>query len=669
MSGEATRALPGNKQASVALVGNPNTGKTTLFNALTGLNHRVGNYPGVTVEWKAGSWKAGGRDLELVDLPGTYSLIPRSADEAVVRDTLRGLVPERPRPDLVVVILDASNLERNLYLLTQVSELDLPMVAALNMGDIAESKGISVDAQALSGGLGVPVVPIRANRREGLADLQRAVLEVLAAPGSALAPHPHAQDHRPGSAEDVRAHYLWIRQVLKGALKRPDRPVRTVSDRVDQVLTHKAWGSLAFLAVMALMFQFLFNWAQPVMNGMTGVVGWLGSLLAGLLPAGVLRSLLLDGVVAGVGAVVTFLPQIAILFLFIAVLEDCGYMARTAFLMDKLLAKAGLSGKSFIPMLSSYACAVPGIMATRTIESRKDRMVTILVLPLMSCSARLPVYTIFIAAFVPNLKVLGLFRLQGLTLLGLYLVGLAVAVPVAWLLRRTYFKGEVSHFIMELPSYKWPDGRTVFLRVWKQCLAFLRRAGTVTFSVTVLVWALSYFPRPASVVEHFRGLKAAASAAPAPGLSAAALDRQEAGQLLRDSYLGRLGRATEPAFRPLGWDWRIAMAAIASFPAREVVVATLSTIFNLGRGGDDGEALSQVLKKARWPDGRPLFTLATALSIMVFFALCMQCVSTLAVMRSETGTWVWPAFAFVYMTALAYVAAMAAFQFGTWMGW
>jgi ferrous iron transport protein B len=659
-------------QATVVLVGNPNTGKTTLFNALTGLNQRVANYPGVTVEWKSGSWVAGDREVSLVDLPGSYSLKPRSADEAVVLDTLSGRVQGLPKPDLILVILDASNLDRNLYLCSQVCELGLPMVLALNMGDVAESRGLKLDPERLEKNLGLPVVAIQANRRLGLDILARRVGQTLHGLAALPAPpRPHENDLTLGSSEDVKAHYGWIRRMLEGALTRPMQPVSTFSDRVDKVLVHRFWGSLILVGVMALLFQSVFTWARPVMDAINGLMSMLGRAAGGMLAEGPVKSLLVNGAVAGAGAVLTFVPQIAALFLFIAVLEDCGYMARSAFLMDKLLSKAGLSGKSFIPMLSSFACAVPGIMSTRTIESWKDRLATMVVAPLMSCSARLPVYFILIAAFVPDRPVVGFLRMQGLVLLGLYALGLAVAVPVAWLLKKFWLKGETPAFIMELPSYKWPDPRTVFQRVLHQVRAFVWNAGTLIFSVAILVWALSYFPRSTGIQNRYQRLRAdPALQVLTPEERRATLDgldADQAGEELRQSLMGRMGRALEPAFRPLGWDWRISMAALASFPAREVVVATLGTIFNLGSqtSGQPTQALGDVLKKARWPDGRPLFTLATALSIMVFFALCCQCASTLSVMRQESGGWGWPAFTFTYMTALAYVAALAVYQIGS----
>jgi ferrous iron transport protein B len=647
------------------LVGNPNGGKTTLFNALTGLTQHTGNYPGVTVEWHDGSWQLGGCEATLLDLPGAYSLNPHSADEAVVRDVLAGRVESCPRPVAVVALLDASNLERSLYLLSQVLELGLPVVVALNMVDVAASKGIRVDAAILARRLGVPVCPIRANRRQGLAGLARAAKAALDGP-PAPRPDLEREQHTPQGDVVVATRYAWARRVLADVVERPVNAVVTASDRIDRVLARR-WGLLIFLAVVALVFQGLFSWTQPLSNAIADGMSGLGSLLGSLLPAGALQSLLVDGALAGVGAVLTFTPQIALLFICLAVLEDCGYMARGAYLMDRFFSRLGLSGQSFIPLLSSFACAVPGIMATRTISSRRERLTVMLVAPLMSCSARLPVYTVMIGAFVPARKVAGLLNLQGLVLMAFYLLGILVAIPVSLLAQRFLLrKASPTLFVMELPSYKWPDPRTVFIRSWLKVKAFVVTAGTFIFCISLLVWALAYFPHAPAIHQRTLVLQAAAPA------QAQALAAQESGEYLRQSFIGRAGKALEPAFKPLGWDWRITMAALASFPAREVVIATLGTIFNVDQEGE-GERrrlkLSESLRQAAWPDGRPLFNLGVALSLMAFFALCAQCASTLVVLRQESGGWAWPALTFGYMTCLAYGFAWAAYQGSRALGW
>ena len=712
----------------VAVVGNPNAGKSTLFNALTGLAQRVGNYPGVTVERKSGVLEVAGRRIELIDLPGTYSLAAHSPDEMVAVDLLLGHLAGERAPDAVLAVIDASNLERNLYLLSQVVDLGLPVVVALNMSDVAERRGIHVDAEQLAARLGAPVVPTRANRGAGVDRLREALRAVADAraptrpPVAYALPDPLAQGvaalrsgvaaparaalgrdlHEfellralvdeeghaearlraldggaaealaasrarargpstvPLSALEAQSRYRWIRQLVTGCVRRDERVAATWTDRIDRVLTHKVSGTLVFAAAMLLLFESIFTWAAPAQDALDAAMGWVGGAIGSWMPEGALRSLLVDGVVGGVGSVVAFLPQILLLFLFLGILEDCGYMARAAFLMDKVMASVGLSGKSFIPMLSGFACAVPAVMATRVIENRRDRLATMLVTPLMTCSARLPVYAVMISAFVPQRTVLGgWFRLSALTLLSLYLLGIATAVAMAFLLKRTLLRGPAPPFVMELPSYKVPSLRVLLQRLRERAVAFLARAGTVILAMSIVVWALAYFPhgdRPA-----------AAPTAGAP-VVAAADDLAARAAQLEGSVLGRVGHALEPVFRPLGWDWRITVATLASFPAREVVVATLGTIFNLGDAEDDPAGLERALAKARRADGSPLFTLPVALSVMVFFALCCQCGATVATIRRETNSWGWAWFTFGYMTLLAYAASLLVFQGSRWFG-
>lgn len=699
--------------ARVALVGNPNTGKTTLFNALTGLSQRVGNFPGVTVERKVGYLDIGhGAVAELVDLPGTYSLSPQSPDETIAVDVLLGLVENEAPVRAVVAVLDASNLKRNLYLVSQLLELELPLVVALNMSDVAHARGIVMDVQGLSARLGVPVIPIQANRRTGLDALKTALYQAFENPvrpdGLPALPDAWRQEVRevvrrhPGVspalvlraatdgdvalrvgaefAKDAAAlrvvlngdgaiahRYAWIDGVLDGVLRDADPLRETPSDRIDRVLVHRVWGMLVFALIMGIVFQSIFTWAAPLMDVIDAWFGRLGTWASEHMPEGALQSLLVDGVIAGVGGVVIFLPQICILFFFIAILEDCGYMARAACLMDRQLTRCGLSGKSFIPMLSSFACAIPGIMATRTIDDPKDRIATIMVAPLMSCSARLPVYAIFISAFIPDRAAFGWLGLQGLALFGMYVLGIVVAVPVAWILKKTLLKGEGTPFMLELPSYKWPDTRTVGLRIYQSARHFLERAGTLILAATVVMWALAYFPRSEETLAHYAQQRLVLESTGDAALNA--FDARVASGLLAQSYLGRMGKAIEPVVRPLGWDWRIGMATLASFPAREVIVAALGTIYSLGSVDEASESLRDALQGATWPDGRRVFHIPVALSVMVFFALCAQCVSTLAVMQRETGTWRWPVLAFFYMTGLAYVGAFVAYRIGLALGW
>lgn len=717
----------------IVLIGNPNVGKTTLFNALTGLRHRVGNYPGVTVETKTGVAQTDLGTLRITDVPGTYSLSPRSPDEMLAVDLMLGHRPEQPRPDCILCVVDASNLERNLYLATQVLELGVPVVLALNMIDIAESRGIVIDVAGLSQELGTPVVPVVASTGRGLAELRKTLFETAtrgerpkARPRYPVAfdaevnrladwiqsvngeaPEPFLMERmlldaggatervfadRLGSelatqlaearerlrsagasvpAVEARVRYGWIGERTARHVRRPAVRAVTFSDRLDRILIHRVWGLVIFFAVMALVFQSLFSWAHWLMDPIQFGFGSIGEWLEGRLPSGPVRELLVHGLVAGVGNVVVFLPQIVMLFAFLAILEDCGYMARAAFLMDRVMAKSGLSGKSFIPLLSSFACAVPGILSTRTIEDSRDRLVTILVAPLMSCSARLPVYVLFTSAFVPRTRFFGFLSLQALVLFSMYMLGLLVAPVVAWLLKRTLLKGSTPIFLMELPGYKLPSLGTVLYRMADRGWAFLQRAGTIILATTIIVWALQYYPRSPSVTQAFaeeekRVEELALRDGPdAPNVVAAhtRVEHRRNAAYQAHSILGRMGQGMEPAFRPLGWDWRIGMAVLASFPAREVVVSALGTIFSVGtEASEDSLELEDALRAARWPDGRPLFSLPVALSLMVFFALCCQCGATLAVIARETNSWRWPIFTFVYMTGLAYVAAFATYQ-------
>ncbi len=762
---------------TVVLVGNPNTGKTTLFNALAGMNQRVGNYPGVTVETKKGRFRFQDNTFELIDLPGTYSLAPRSPDEMLAVELILGQPPAESRPDVVVAIVDSSNLDRNLYLVTQVLELGVPVVVALNMMDVAANQGITIDSRQLAAKLGVPVVPMQANKGKGLIELKVAIARAMTSPACQQCPvFPEAFErevqglsetvgnqvplflvrrllldiggyserflgmenglaakvssarqrlHQAGCgipAVEARTRYGWIRTVTADCVQRPEHRPLSMTDRLDRLLTHKIWGMLVFLALMLLVFQSIFFWAKPIMEWIDLGKDRLGDLVKGAMPAGALRSLLVDGIIAGVGGVIVFLPQIMILFAFIAFLEDCGYMARAAFLMDKVMSRCGLNGKSFIPLLSSVACAVPGIMATRVIENRRDRLATILVAPLMSCSARLPVYLILIGAFLTR----GFPGwMPGLTLFAMYCIGLVVAPLVALILKSTLLRGETPVFVMEMPLYKVPSLGLVWRRMLDSGWMFVRRAGTLILASMIVVWALLNFPSTApngvsydllvsgleerlaqplaekNVAEFDKALATKELARldnlgvePDPARKQAFIEmlqmantelaklqkiidplQDELNQFQRDwkgqSILGRMGKALEPVVEPLGWDWRIGMAAIASFPAREVFVGTMGIIYNQGRGDSKDQefrsSLGNALTDARWDSDpeRNVFSVPVALSVMVFFALCCQCASTLAVIRRETNSWRWPIFTFVYMTVLAYVGALVTYQVGS----
>ena len=680
----------------VALLGNPNTGKSTLFSALAGIPTRIGNYPGVTVEEKLGRYTHRGQSIELIDLPGTYSLVAKSPDEQVAVDVLRGRLAGVPMPDCVVVVADATNLERNLYLATQAFSLGLPTVVALTLSDVADEKGITIDAAELSRRLACPVVRVVAPARIGIDALGDAVLSVMQSPRQApqgLDTHLAAVDarHEPAAREAI-ARYAWIEQLLSGVVHRQPPSTKPLGERIDDALTHRLWGTLVFATTMLAMFSSIFWLATPLMDGISAGMDFLSELVRGLLPEGAIRSLVVDGVLAGVGGVVVFVPQIAMLFLFVAILEGCGYLSRAAFLMDRLLCGVGLGGKSFIPLLSSFACAIPGIMAARTIENPRDRLLTILVAPLMSCSARLPVYLLLCGAFVPNVAVgFSWLRLPALVLAGMYAVGVATAALVALVLSRTIFRGPPQPFVMELPGWRWPRWPVVLERVREAVWSFLQNAGTLIVTVSIVVWALSSYPRNERIIDADVAAHRAVLTTRLAGLPAGDPDQTDVAEELatldtddglaaarrgaaqRHSALGRMGRIVEPLVKPLGWDWRLGCAALASFPAREVVLGTLAVIYNLGDidpGEEEGgTALVRRLRAATW-DGtnRKVFTLPVALSIMVFFALCAQCASTLVVIGRETNSWLWPVVTFTYMTVLAWLGAFATYQIGTWLG-
>ncbi|GGB38502.1 ferrous iron transport protein B [Sphingomonas metalli] len=601
----------------VALVGNPNAGKSALFNALTGARQKVGNYPGVTVERHSGRLALDdGRPVELVDLPGAYSLDPASADERVTRDVVTGSGRYERRPDALVVVVDAANLDNHLRFALQLIALGLPVIVALNMVDLAERDGLTLDPAVLARELGVPVIPTVAVRKRGLDSLRAALTELVGGSAPAAAVSPEAQAPMPVLQRRAR-------QIAQAAIL-AETPGRRWGMMLDSVALHPVFGPLLLLALLFVMFQAVFAWSEAPIGWIEDGFAALEAFVSGALPAGFLRSLITDGLIAGVGAVLVFLPQILILFLFILVLEASGYMVRAAFLMDRMMARVGLSGRAFIPLLSSFACAVPGIMATRTIDDERDRLTTILIAPLMTCSARLPVYTIIIGAFIPDRTVAGWIGLQGLVLLGLYVMGILGAFVAALALRRTVTKGASSGFMMEMPKYQWPQWRDVALGLWTRTLIFLKRAGTIIALTTVVLWALLSFPKPPE------------------GSRVSPVDY---------SVAGRIAGGLEAVVRPIGFNRDIALALIPAMAAREVAVSAIGTVYAIddpeGAGGQ--RALGDKLR-GRW-------SLPTALAFLMWFVFAPQCISTIAVTRRETNGWKWPAFMVGYLFAAAYIMA------------
>ena len=607
----------------IAVVGNPNAGKSALFNALTGARQKVGNYPGVTVERKSGrTTLADGRPVELVDLPGAYGLDPSSPDEAVTRDVLLGKLAGERRPDGLLIVVDASNLDNHLRFALQLIGLGLPTVIALNMVDMARRDGLEVSAERLSAELRVPVVETIAVRRKGVDELREALSRRLLGPKAR---------HEP-AVPDRSTVQREARRIAAAAIVN-ETPVRRWTHRLDRVLLHPIAGPLILAFVMFTMFQAVFAWSEAPIGWIEALVGGIGEAVTAALPEGLLRSLLVDGVIAGVGAVVVFLPQILILFLFILLLEGTGYMVRAAFLMDRLMSRAGLSGRAFIPLLSSFACAVPGIMATRTIDNEKDRLTTILVAPLMTCSARLPVYTLIIAAFIPNRNVLPGVNLQGVVMFGLYLAGIFGALGVALLLRNTVARGGSSFFMMELPKYQLPPLKDVALGLWQRGSIFLKRVGGIILVTTVALWALMSFPQAG------------------PG------EKQS-----EVSIAGRIASGIEVVVSPIGFNHEIAMALLPAMAAREVAVSAIATVYAIDQL--DEAQMNQSLEErlgGNWP-------LPTALAFLAWFVFAPQCISTIAVTRRETNGWKWPAFMVGYLFALAYLAAGATYWTATALG-
>jgi ferrous iron transport protein B len=617
------------KPARVALVGNPNTGKTALFNALTGGRQKVANYAGVTVERKEGQLvTASGRALSILDLPGTYSLRARSPDEAVTRDAVLGRLPGEIEPDVVIAVADATNLRLVLRLILELKAVGRPMVLALNMYDIAQRQGLRIDLEGLQRDLGCPIVTTVATRKRGIEELTAQVEALIS--GGAL---PVRNTWHEPDAAGIRDAHREAQRLLKAHVRPPERP-DTLTARIDDVLLHPVGGLVILLGLLFVMFQAVFAWAAPLMDGIDAGFAWLSVVVGQYLPDGLIKDFIADGVIAGVGSVLVFLPQILILFFFIILLEDFGYMARAAFLMDKLMGGAGLHGRAFIPLLSSFACAIPGIMAARVIDQKRDRITTILVAPLMTCSARIPVYTLIISAFIPDRAVGPGLNRQGLVMFGLYASGILSALAVSFVIRRVFWRGAVEPFLMELPTYKLPSAESVARNLFLRAQIFLSRAGRIILPLMVLVWFLSTFPGPP------------------PGATLPAIDY---------SFAGIVGHAIQPLFAPIGFNWQMVVALIPGFAAREVAVAALGTVYAVAEAEANIGALGARLAE-QW-------SLATGLSFLAWYIFAPQCAATLGVVKRETNSWAWTGVMLVYMTALAYLASFVVYRGAVALGW
>jgi ferrous iron transport protein B len=781
--GEQKAVGAGRKTFYVALTGNPNCGKTTIFNALTGLRAKVGNYPGVTVERKEGRLKGTPpyQQIMILDLPGIYSLSPKSLDEQIARDVLFNRLQDIPRVSLVVIVIDASNLQRNLYYATQVIELGYPVIIALNMMDVAAENGQFVNIDKLHHSLDAMVVPLVASKKEGITALRQAIIEqvsettsskvqerplfwempdyykvwvekiagILKAENPEPKINPYAEallilsdEKLVGESEEaqgatlyspavckvvrdarrcieeqggdwrtdpIEGRYLSVSKICAGCVTQIQNVQETFSDKLDRIITHRVFGLVIFFGIMLLMFQSIFRLAKAPMEWIGSLVEMLGSWVTASMPPGALTDLITNGVITGVGAVVVFLPQILLLFLFLSLLEDTGYMSRAAFIMDRLMSKVGLHGKSFIPLLSSFACAIPGIMATRTIESHKDRLVTILIAPLMSCSARLPVYSVLIAACIPDLKVFGFFRLQGFVLMGAYLLGILLAIAVALIFKKTILKGEIPMLLLELPPYKRPAFWTTLCHMWERSVIFLRQAGTIILGINIILWFLMSYPRSGIQQEFNERLTRTVNSALGVSYDEKAalnyveklrekyldvdyrgsltnsqdnielslllkiddLERETRAKQLSNSFAGRLGRAIEPLIKPLGFDWKIGIGIVSSFAARETFVSTMAIIYNAA--ADEKEksimALANAFKEQRRSDGSKLFTPLTGISLIVFYACALQCAATIVVVRRETNSWKWTIFQWLYLGGLAWTLSFLVWNIGRALGY
>lgn len=691
----------------IALVGNPNCGKTSLFNQLTGLNQKIGNYPGVTVDKKSGIFSLpDGTKAEVIDLPGAYSIYPRSEDERVVYDVLNNF-NDSERPDVVIAIADAVNLKRNLLLFTQLYDMGVPVILALNMMDVARRSGIDIDVEKIQKSLKVPVIPINARSGEGIDVLKQALVHALIQPNGT--PFFDVRDLAPGLISTIREafnlendyqafqiiqqykynfqlsaqekefigeqvnkfsfdltspqaketieRYGVINSLINGAIKiNQEGKQYQLTDKIDSILTHKIWGYIIFFIILGAIFQSIFAWAQYPMDFIDSSITDLSVYLKNVLPEGAFFNLIIEGVIPGIGGILMFIPQIALLFAFIALLEESGYMARVVFLMDKIMRQFGLNGRSIVPLISGVACAIPAIMATRSIDNWKDRLITIFVIPLVSCSARLPVYTVLIALMVPAKNVFGIFNLQGLTLMGLYLLGFATAILSALFIRQFVARKGQSFLIMELPLYKTPRLKNVGITMWERSRTFTIEAGRIILAISIILWVLASYG-PSDNLQNAE--KIVSSQVNSHAISDKEFKNKVASYKLENSYAGIFGKTIEPVIRPLGFDWKIGIALITSFAAREVFVGTMATIYSVGHDDENTSTIQTRMKEDINPEtGQPVYTTAVSISLIIFYAFAMQCMSTLAIVARETKSWKWPMLQLMYMSGLAYVSSL-----------
>lgn len=656
------KIIPGTTKKTIVLAGNPNVGKSTLFNHLTGARQKIANYPGVTVEKKIGTHiTKNGENVDVIDLPGLYSLNAKSEDETIATQCILGQLKNTPKPDAVFVVIEALNLDRGLHLFKQIQIVHPQAVLILNMMDELKKVRATINTKKLAAYLNAPVIEASARSGFGLKEISEQIQNTKPLPDEEK--KKHLSLIQTGLPEQ---NFAEIDAILTHVFHKPSSQSDRLTEKLDNFLLHPVLGPLFFLAVMYIVFQSLFTWAAPLMDLIDSGIGALSELISQQITIGWLQSLLTDGIIAGVGSVVIFVPQIAIAFLLIGFLEMSGYLARGAFLIDRLMRWVGLEGRSFIPLISSFACAIPGIMATRTIPNSRQRLITILIAPFMTCSARLPVYTLLIATFIPTTKFLGIFQAQGLTLFALFLLGIMAGLFISFLLNKFLPQKTPTGFFLELPRYRLPRFKNLYYYVSFRTKAFLKTAGTIIFLLSLVLWALAYFPRSEKLTKKYQSQISTIESSQITNKEKASqihtLENELAGEQLRYSFMGRFGKVIEPAIAPIGFDWKLGIGILTSFAAREVFVSTLGIVFNLGEADEESQSLMHILQNTKNKTGQPAYTIATALSLLVFFALAAQCMSTLAVIRRESNSWKWPVIVFGYMTILAYLGSFLTYH-------